>query len=352
MAKNKLTAPVALPETRELSSTLVIDDYTYNINAVEADTAKKVNNKLTINEIDFDGNIVPAVEFDGSEDKEISVIPSTGGHFTGRIEVPTLGVEGPAIIDAYPDAVLNCKDIKSYVVSSLLDNSVLFQWDGINLNDAESGNINNIALITGTEANADKFAKVNFNSKKFSAYIYIATATGYDTDNIYFGTSTSDKLFGVRVRADNANTANKLTTSRDFLVKLDSNVADAFDGTENATPGVSGTLAIKNGGTGAATAAAARTSLGITPANIGAATASHNQAAETITSGTLSYDRLPVVPEAKGGTGATSLINVTVGNALNLGNNLPSYYQKKITLSTASPSNSDGSNGDIWIVYK
>lgn len=41
---------------------------------------------------------------------------------------------------------------------------------------------------------------------------------------------------------------------------------------------VSGTLAIVNGGTGATTAAAARTALGITPANIGAATSSHTHA--------------------------------------------------------------------------
>lgn len=42
-----------------------------------------------------------------------------------------------------------------------------------------------------------------------------------------------------------------------------------------------------------------------TPASIGAAAASHNHAASNITSGTLSSDRLPTVPVAKGGTGAT-----------------------------------------------
>lgn len=44
----------------------------------------------------------------------------------------------------------------------------------------------------------------------------------------------------------------------------------------------------------------------ITPANIGAAAASHNHAASNITSGTLGIDRLPTVTVAKGGTGATT----------------------------------------------
>lgn len=60
----------------------------------------------------------------------------------------------------------------------------------------------------------------------------------------------------------------------------------------------SGTLPISQGGTNATTAANARTQLGITPANIGAAPSSHNHSASNITSGTL--------PVARGGTGATN----------------------------------------------
>ena len=61
----------------------------------------------------------------------------------------------------------------------------------------------------------------------------------------------------------------------------------AGDGSEitniNAGNISSGTLPVTRGGTGAVDAATARGNLGITPANIGAATASHNQASNTIT---------------------------------------------------------------------
>lgn len=44
----------------------------------------------------------------------------------------------------------------------------------------------------------------------------------------------------------------------------------------------------------------------LTAANVGAAGSTHSHAATDITSGTLSSDRLPTVPLAKGGTGATT----------------------------------------------
>lgn len=56
----------------------------------------------------------------------------------------------------------------------------------------------------------------------------------------------------------------------------------------------------------------------LTPANIGAAAASHNHSASNINSGTLSADRLPTVPISKGGTGATTAAGAR--NALGLGN--------------------------------
>ena len=50
----------------------------------------------------------------------------------------------------------------------------------------------------------------------------------------------------------------------------------------------------------------------LTPANIGAAPASHNHSAANITSGTMSVNRLPTITVAKGGTGATTAAQARV----------------------------------------
>lgn len=80
----------------------------------------------------------------------------------------------------------------------------------------------------------------------------------------------------------NAGTATKLATARTIQTNLASTSSASFDGSANITPGVTGTLSITHGGTGATTAADARKNLGL---------------GEVATNN--------VVPIARGGTGAT-----------------------------------------------
>lgn len=60
----------------------------------------------------------------------------------------------------------------------------------------------------------------------------------------------------------NAPTATKLATARNLQVALGSTTAASFDGSSDASPGVSGTLVVANGGTGSTTASGARSNLG------------------------------------------------------------------------------------------
>lgn len=106
-------------------------------------------------------------------------------------------------------------------------------------------------------------------------------------------------------------------------------------------------IPIANGGTGATDASVARSNLGITPENIGASAEGHIHSASDITSGTLSSDRLPTVPIANGGTGAT-----TAAAALTkLGAASASHNHKAESLSPANlefhPGSSAGHGGYI-----
>ena len=78
----------------------------------------------------------------------------------------------------------------------------------------------------------------------------------------------------------NAGSATKLATARTIHTNLESTNSYSFDGTANITPGVTGTLPIANGGTGATTAAAALAALG-------AAASDHTHSASKISYGTF-----------------------------------------------------------------
>lgn len=113
----------------------------------------------------------------------------------------------------------------------------------------------NVKFFQGQESNLDNLAKkagqvlLALNSNEGSLY--------YDIDS-----NTRIKL-----NAKNADTANRLTNSRTILTNLSSTSSASFNGTANITPGITGTLSIVHGGTGATTAADARNNLGAAASN-------------------------------------------------------------------------------------
>lgn len=91
-----------------------------------------------------------------------------------------------------------------------------------------------------------------------------ATLLDSNNYNNYAPTKTGDGAsgtWGISI-SGNAATATKLATARTIQTNLASTSAASFDGSANITPGVTGTLPIANGGTGATTASAARDNLG------------------------------------------------------------------------------------------
>jgi len=94
--------------------------------------------------------------------------------------------------------------------------------------------------------------------------VNVGSAGAFVTNGGALGTPASGNLANCTFPTLNQNTtgsAATLTTARDVQVNLASTSSASFDGSAGITPGVTGTLAIANGGTGATTRAAAEEAL-------------------------------------------------------------------------------------------
>ena len=189
-----------------------------------ANTATKLETARTINGVSFDGtaNITIA---------DSTKLPIAGGTMTGD-----LTLKGNPTTDLMAAT-------KKYVddsVASAGGGDVLAagnnSFTGANTFQNLVTMVGGVVFTSGTTTLAWK------NAKQIVATINASTYTG------------------------NSATATKLATARTITANLASSTAGSFDGSANITVGVTGTLPIANGGTGATTAAAARTALGCAPA--------------------------------------------------------------------------------------
>lgn len=245
----------------DLSTQLMFDGEEYNINAVNAtraDEADKVTHVLTLKKYNFSdkafNNASTFNSFDGHANTDVTIVPAEGGRFKGRITVPSF----PSTWATDKETILNYKDIVDTVLPTFADKlyaglksyTVLSEWTGEALvKYDQDDDTKNVGIIVGNNTDVNSFAKANHSDKYYTAFIYIAD----DTGNIYFGTIDSEDVNGVSINAENANTADTLTTAQTFRVNLDSGDSEvSFNGSEGVNLNVNGVLPPEKGGTGAA----------------------------------------------------------------------------------------------------
>lgn len=182
--------------------------------------------------------------------------------------------------------------------------------------DKAGGDISDTVAATATASSAaypipaagDSFKVILGKIRKFFTDIK-AAVTGLTISGRTITYTKADGTTGTLTTQDttysNATTSAAGLMSADDKTKLNGIAAGAQ---VNSVTGVKG----------GAESAYRTGQVNLTPANIGAAAASHNHSASNINSGTLSADRLPTVPISKGGTGATTAAGAR--NALGLGN--------------------------------
>lgn len=326
--------------TKKLDNVIEIGEDIYEVQAKtseSANTAKQVDNSLTINKKTLTGT-TPVV-FNGSSAKSVDIVPAGGGAFSGRITVEDLK---PSVTDK--KSVLNWGEVETKVVEhaikTLTNSSASFTWNGSVLGSSNPSGVNGLSAILGESSDIASFATRNASapdSEKLATFIYICT----DDHAIYFGTSESATDYFL-LSSDKAREAVKLSNARKITVNLAKDATEAsFDGTKDIKPKVTGVLDPVNGGTGS-------TSL----ANVTVGTSNNltdpNDARNTVTASDVIQNRDDITSLITGDT--TAGYADYADNADMLDGYEATYFQKKITISTSEPSG--GSEGDIWIVYK
>ena len=133
-----------MSEFKNLQNTIKVNGEDFNINAVHSDSASKVDNKLTIEQ---KGNSVQGrktIEFDGTAQKSVSVVPSEGGTFSGPVFIENIALE-----NAQPNQVLTYTNIEH--LTEQLTGFSCYSWDGTSLSPKNQSNepLGKASLVIG-----------------------------------------------------------------------------------------------------------------------------------------------------------------------------------------------------------
>lgn len=152
---------------------------------------------------------------------------------TGNVTITIPTIDGTTIRGIIPLASIP-QGALDRVVSYASISAAVSAWTSA-AEGSKPFDIGDTIRVTGTTPNV--MYAVTADPSKTASYVEYAA-----------GTATN------AIHADEADTADKLTTACTIRTNLASTSAASFNGTANITPGVTGTLPIANGGTGGTTA--------------------------------------------------------------------------------------------------
>lgn len=194
-----------------------------------ADTASQLSPGRNIT-VKGTGTGAETVKFTGASDITITLGDVAASKITGVLDISNI-----------PQGALE------RVVSYASISAAVSAWTGAAAG-SKPFDIGDTVRVTGVTPNV--MYAVIADPSKTASYVEYAAGTASEA-----------------LHADSADTATKLATPRTIRTNLASTSAASFDGSANITPGVTGTLPIANGGTGATTANAAEFNIIGTPSN-------------------------------------------------------------------------------------
>lgn len=321
-----------MSENLKLDKVIEIDGATYE---VQAKTAEKVENKLTIYEvisetteepIEFNGHVA-----EGEEAPEVFIVPADkGGYFRGPIGVPTVG-NGPK----QETQVLNYRDLSTIVTN--LAGSGWYSWDGASFAAVTDNGVNqHVGIVIGSSDNIESFAAKNAEiaakTERSETEIYLPKFLYICADNGNLYQGSCENADSYRQIVNQALELVSSTTEQSYTADSLKEILDDLDyGVDkNATDLQNAKDAITKNYQDADTTLDGKIATNTT----GISTLNNwlNEITETDDNNTV-----------KNATNAA--------NANLLDNKDSTYFQKKITISDEAPSSSDGEVGDIWIVW-